>query len=63
MSDGIRTFNGLYYDLKFTTNNKSAATGKAEVYRKRGHMARVIKNPNTYGTYTYKVFVSRRKKK
>ena len=56
-----RKFNGIYFDLEFSSQNKRIISGKAKQARKLGHNARVIKRFNG-AVSVFDLYVSRTKK-
>ena len=58
----IKTYNGLYYDLKKQETAKYKAEDAAKRYRSQGHGARIEKKQaKTSGMVMYNVYKSRRK--
>lgn len=57
-----RTFNGKYFDLEFSSQNKRVISNKAKQARKLGHNARIIKRFNG-AVNVFDLYVSRAKAK
>lgn len=57
-----RKFNGMYFDLEFSSQSKRRISDKARQARKLGHNARIIKRFNG-AVNVFDLYVSRAKAK